>query len=231
MYTTIGYKKIITALFIVFTVGIINAQTEAETEGKAVTSTKYGVRAGVNISKFTNKGFDNRTDFYAGGFIAIKFFDAFTLQPEITYSRQGAKGGFYEAASFDPIVPDVYREQDYEVQYISVGMITKVNIIKELELLIGSSLDFKTGDNFSRPADDNYDVVGFDIAVTGGISYTLPVGLTIEARYKLGMVDVYSDRVYNTYGFGYYDYDSNYNFNHDERVLNRLFQVGLAYGF
>ncbi|MEZ0130174.1 hypothetical protein AB9T88_10605 [Flavobacterium sp. LBUM151] len=51
-----------------------------------------GIQAGINISKITDSGLDSKTDFYIGAFGALKLSKFYTLQPEITYSKQGGKG-------------------------------------------------------------------------------------------------------------------------------------------
>lgn len=59
---------------------------------QAQVTVKPGVRAGLNISSLTNYNADSRADFYVGGQVGIQFTKFYTLQPELTYSRQGATG-------------------------------------------------------------------------------------------------------------------------------------------
>lgn len=168
-----------------------------------------GLRGGLNISTLTNID-DNssKTDFYIGGLVDIRFNKFFSLQPEINYSRQGDEGRYFENGR--------YYSEKYELNYITLGAVAKFNFNGGgFHLLAGPSLDLKVGDNYinSRPED-------FDLAIVGGVGYTLPNGLTFEARIKQGLVDIY--------GYDYYDNDGYYT---NDAILNQVFQIGISYRF
>ncbi|WJS95820.1 PorT family protein [Flavobacterium johnsoniae] len=169
-----------------------------------------GLRGGLNVSTLTNIDDNNsKTDFYVGGLVNIKFNKFFSLQPEITYSRQGDEGREY-------FNNGSYRNINYELNYITLGAVAKFNFNGGgFHLLAGPSLDLKVGDNYinSNPED-------FDLAIVGGIGYTLPNGLTFEARIKQGLVDIY--------GYDYYDNDGYYT---NDAILNQVFQIGISYTF
>jgi hypothetical protein len=183
---------------------LIGIQAEAQVK------VSPGLRGGLNVSTLTNID-DNssKTDFYVGGLIDIKFNKFFTLQPEITYSRQGDEGREY----FDN---GSYRNVNYELNYITFGAVAKFNFNGGgFHVLAGPSLDVKVGDNYinSNPED-------FDLAIVGGVGYTLPNGLTFEARIKQGLVDIY--------GYDYYNNDGYYT---NDSILNQVFQIGISYTF
>ncbi|CAD0006500.1 porin family protein [Flavobacterium chungangense] len=170
-----------------------------------------GIRGGVNFSTLTNID-DNstKTDFYLGGLVNIKFNKYFSLQPELSYSRQGDKVEYFDNGS--------YRDINYELNYITVGAVAKFNFNGSgFHVLAGPSLDFKIDDNYI-----NSNPEGFDLALVGGVGYTLPNGLTFEARIKQGFIDIYG-----------YDgvYDDNNNGNYDEVILNQVLQIGISYTF
>ncbi|RWW93755.1 porin family protein [Flavobacterium cerinum] len=195
--------KRITLLFICFLALQANAQV----------TVKPGVRAGLNLTSFTNTNdthFKNRTDFYVGGYVAVKLASFYTLQPEITYSRQGAKARVYDF-SFDPV-----SEKSFSLQYLSLGVMNKFTFGPGFHGLVGPTADIKVGDNFTGYEGD--ELTGLDLGLMTGVGYTLPMGLTIEARYKLGLLDIFGNSTDD-------DYDS------DELILNSVFQLGLAYTF
>lgn len=196
-------KKSILIAFVLF-IGLITAQAQLKVSP--------GVRGGLNFSTLTNIEDNNsKTDFYLGGFVNIKFNKYFSLQPELSYSRQGDRGREY----FDN---DSYRYVNYELNYITVGAVAKLNFNGSgFHVLAGPSLDFKIDDNYI-----NSNPEGFDLAIVGGVGYTLPNGLTFEARIKQGLIDIYG-----------YDgiYDDNNNGNYDEVILNQVFQIGISYTF
>jgi len=192
-------KKFIVIAFVLIVGTIAQAQV----------SVNPGIRGGLNFSTLSNID-DNstKTDFYVGGLVNIKFNRFFSLQPELTYSRQGDKGREYfnDGSS---------RSLDYELNYLTVGAVAKFNVGGGgFHLLAGPSLDFKVGDNYINTNPEN-----FDLAIVGGIGYTLPNGLTFEARIKQGLVDIY----------GYDEIDNDYYY--DDVILNQVFQIGISYTF
>ncbi|MBW1657488.1 porin family protein [Flavobacterium quisquiliarum] len=168
-----------------------------------------GLRGGLNISTLTNID-DNssKTDFYIGGLVDIRFNKFFSLQPEINYSRQGDEGRYFENGR--------YYSEKYELNYITLGAVAKFNFNGGgFHILGGPSLDFKVSDNYinTNPED-------FDFSIVGGVGYTLPNGLTFEARIKQGLVDIY--------GYDYYNNDGYYT---NDAILNQVFQIGISYKF
>ena len=167
-----------------------------------------GLRGGLNVSTLSNID-DNssKTDFYFGGLVDIKFNKFFSLQPEINYSRQGDRGRYFENGR--------YYSENYELNYITLGAVAKFNFGGGgFHLLAGPSLDLKVSDNYinTNPED-------VDFAFVGGLGYTLPNGLTFEARFKQGLLDIY----------GYEGIDDGYYY--DQVILNQVFQIGISYTF
>ncbi|KFF17955.1 porin family protein [Flavobacterium hydatis] len=199
--------KKLTLIAFVFFIGLI--------ESHAQVTVSPGIRGGLNVSNLTNFGSsDAKSDFYVGGLVAIRFNKYFTLQPELTYTRQGADAREFSMESIRS------RKVKYELNYISLGTVAKYHFGGGgFHILGGPSIDFKTSDNF--PSYD-YNPVGVDIAFVGGVGYSLPNGLTFEARFKQGLIDIYGyDGIDNNYYDDYYD----------NIILNTVFQIGVTYTF
>lgn len=193
-------KKVTLIAFVLF-IGLITSHAQVRVNP--------GIRGGLNFSTLTNvEDNSSKTDFYVGGLVNIKFNKYFSLQPEITYSRQGDEGRYFENGRS-------YSEK-YELNYLTLGAVAKFNFGgKGFHILGGPSLDFKIGDNYINTNPEN-----FDLAIVGGVGYTLPNGLTFEARIKQGLMDIYG-----------YDgiYDGDYYY--DDVILNQVFQIGISYTF
>lgn len=196
-------RKIALIAFVLF-IGLASSQAQVRVSP--------GIRGGLNISNLTNFDSDPKSDFYAGGFVEIKFNRYFTLQPEITYTRQGA-----EVREFEIDGPGS-RTVNYDLNYLSLGAVAKFHFGGGgFHILGGPSLDIKTDDNFPEY---EYNPVGTDLSIIGGVGYSLPNGLTFEARFKQGLIDIYGyDGIYND---GYY---------YDDVILNTVFQLGISYTF
>ena len=196
-------RKINLIAFVFLFIGLVTAQAQVKVSP--------GIRGGLNVSNLTNFDSDPKSDFYAGGFVAIKFNKYFTLQPEITYTRQGA-----EVREFEIDGPGS-RTSNYNLNYISLGAVAKFHFGGGgFHILGGPTLDIKTDDNF--PAYD-YNPVGTDVSIVGGVGYSLPNGLSFEARFKQGLIDIY----------GYEGIDEDYYY--DDIILNTVFQIGISYTF
>lgn len=201
-------RKITLIIAIVLFAGLVKSQAQV--------SVSPGIRGGLNLSTLTN--IDNnsmKSDYYIGGLVEIKFNKYFTLQPEITYSRQGSNGYYLDGS---PEQNTIREDTKYELNYVTLGAVAKFNFGGQgFHVLAGPSLDIKTSDNFGR---FGYDPIATDFAFVGGIGYSLPNGLTFEARFKQGLVDIY--------GYDGIDYDDYY---YDQVILNQVLQFGISYTF
>lgn len=190
--------------------------TAATTQLFAQKKVSPGIRAGVNVATLSNINADFKTDFYAGGILSLHLGQRYTLQPELIYTRQGANNvTFVDDETGEPT-----GQENVSIQYLSLGVINKFYFVEGFHGLIGPSLDMKIGKNFPRIDFDDDDYGGVDLGISLGLGYTLPIGLTVEGRFKTGMLDAFN----NDYFLGMFD-------DPDEISLNRVFQLGLSYSF
>lgn len=205
-------KKITVIAFVLF-IGL--------TSSKAQVKVSPGFRGGLNISDLSNMpgNTNSKSDFYIGGLVAIKFNKYFTLQPELNYSRQGANVRI-SYLDFDNGNAYPRKNQKAEINYLTLGAVGKFHFKgKGFHVLAGPSIDFKTDDNFDKFGTNP---VGVDLSIVAGLGYTLPNGLTFEARIKQGLIDIY--------GYDGIDYRNNDHY-YDDIILNQVFQIGISYTF
>ena len=172
---------------------------------------QLGVRMGLNNAKVLNSGLDNKSGLYTGLFLAVRFTDSYTMQPEIIYSNQGGTASYRNG-------------EDLNINYVSIALANKFFVSKNqgFHFILGPSLDINFDDNFINLINDNGDnleITPIDLAVFGGIGYEFDFGLALELRYKQGLIDL----DFNDSG--------EYGGNAEENQLNRVFQIGLAYKF
>jgi len=175
-----------------------------------------GIRAGVNVATLSNIDADFKTDFYAGAILSLNLAQRYTLQPELIYTRQGANN----VAFVDEETGQPNGHEDVTIQYLSLGVVNKFYFVDGFHGLVGPSLDMKIGKNFPRIDFDDDDYGGVDLGIALGLGYTLPFGLTVEGRFKTGLLDAFN----NDYFLGIFD-------DPDKVSLNRVFQIGLSYSF
>ncbi|AZA78310.1 PorT family protein [Chryseobacterium sp. G0186] len=155
-----------------------------------------GIRAGANFSHFTNDEnqtffypgdvhypqttmnikFKTRTDFYLGFLGNIRFAKFYALQPEVNYSRQGAK-----------VESNVNNmgDQNVTVSYLGVQLVNKFYFNK-FNVLVGPTLDFVVEKKNISPDNE------VDLGITAGVGYDITKNFGVEARVKKGLVPVYS---------------------------------------
>lgn len=208
-------KKLTVLTFVLF-IGIVTSQAQVKVSP--------GFRGGLNVSDLTNMPGNTsaKSDFYIGALVAIKFNKYFTLQPELNYSRQGADIRLSSLDFNNPGDPNFYsRNTKAEINYLTLGAVGKFHFKgKGFHVLAGPSVDFKTDDNFDKFGTSP---VGVDLSIVAGLGYSLPNGLTFEARFKQGLIDIY--------GYDGIDYDNNNNSYYDDVILNQVFQIGISYTF
>ncbi|KQO34202.1 hypothetical protein ASF10_00315 [Flavobacterium sp. Leaf82] len=207
-------KKLTVFAFVLF-IGLITSNAQV--------TVSPGLRGGLNISDLSNMpgNTSSKSDFYIGGLVAIKFNKYFTLQPELNYSRQGTDFRLSSLAFENPGDPNFYsRNTKAEINYLTLGAVGKFHFKgKGFHLLAGPSIDFKTDDNFDKFGTDP---VGIDLSIIAGLGYTLPNGLTFEARFKQGLIDIY--------GYDGIEYDDE-GYYYNDLILNQVFQIGISYTF
>ena len=209
-------KKILLA--IIALIGFSQAQAQV--------TFKPGIRAGVNFSHFTEGDrfdyydgynenekidFKSKTDFYIGFYGALKLTRFYTLQPEITYSRQGSKFHYsYQETSYNEETGFTSSRTtgvngQYDLSYLSIAVSNKFTFNEKFNVHVGPTIDFiveKDGDlarssyDYDRPTD-------VDLAFFAGIAYNITPNIGIEARVKKGIVPVIDT---------YYDDHTNVNF-------------------
>lgn len=197
----------------------------AFTKTQAQVTFKPGIQAGVNIAKITNTDLGNKTDFYIGAFGALKLGRVYTLQPELTYSRQGGKGNanMGTTSTYIPETNSYITTYDSgtvnaSLQYISALTINKFNFTQDFYALAGPFADILIADDIkTTPKNKEYNFNkgdDIDLGIIAGLGYSLKNGIAFEARVKKGFTNAF---------INYYDESGDSN--------NLVFQFGAAYTF
>ncbi|MEZ4969026.1 MAG: porin family protein [Flavobacteriaceae bacterium] len=193
-------KLLFTGLFFIITASLA-AQSKSQ----------LGVRLGLNNARVLNSGLDTKSGLYTGLFLAVRFTDNYTMQPEIIYSNQGGNASYRNG-------------EDININYVSIALANKFFVTKNqgFHFIIGPSLDINFDDNFINLINDNGDnleITPIDLALFGGIGYEFDFGLGLELRYKQGLIDLdFND-------------SEEYGGHSEENQLNRVIQIGLSYKF
>jgi hypothetical protein len=163
-------KKNILVLVAVLVFGASNAQ-----------EVKFGVKGGMNVSDFIGKtdgaDFKSRVGFNVGGFIAIKFSEQFTLQPEVLFSEQGAK-----LDNLEDVIVNLYEDGNakFKLSYINIPIMFKCYIDEKFNLEFGPQIGFLTSAKIAVKLNDYNQTVSKDAK---DFFESIDLGLNVGAGY------------------------------------------------
>jgi len=159
-------KKLLVLVIVLSSVGASYAQVQVA----------LGLKAGANISKFDEPDADNLTSFHAGAFALFKL-TKIGIQPEVLFSQQGAS------------VKQAGEDFDFKTAYMTIPVMVKIYLIGGLNVQAGPQFGFLTKAEFD--GDDIKDSLkGSDVSANLGLGWDLPFGLTVDARYNIGLSDI-----------------------------------------
>lgn len=157
----------------------------------AQSSLAIGIKAGPNFSKLdgtksAGETYQSRTGWHGGAFVLIKV-GKVGIQPELLYSKQGAT--------------IKVNQQDLKANYsyVNVPVIVKLYTVAGINLQVGPQFGFIASaerDKFDAATQnvttENVDdrLKGSDISLALGAGWDLPFGLTVDARYNLGLTKI-----------------------------------------
>lgn len=152
-----------------------------------------GIKAGANFSSINVKDpaatWDSKTGFHGGAFALIKI-TAFAVQPELIFSQQGSK------------VKINGQDFDANFSYLNVPVMAKFYLPLGLNFQLGPQFGFlTTAESDYNPVTNTpqsgTDLKEFyknsDLSIGMGIGWDLPMRLSIDARYNLGIKEIEDD--------------------------------------
>lgn len=155
------------------------------TSGAMAQEMAIGIKAGPNFAKLdanssVKTNFSNRTGWHAGAFVLFRG-ERLGFQPEIIFSQQGSKFSYSGS-------PDL----ESNFSYVNIPLIVKLYTIAGLNLQVGPQIGFLTKAEWETPTgtqDVKNDLKSTDFSLGLGVGWDLPFGLSIDARYNLGLSD------------------------------------------
>jgi len=175
-----------------------------------------GIKAGPNFANIDTKAsagenYKNRAGFHGGAFVLIKA-AKIGIQPEVIFSQQGSK------------VEINSKDFESNFSYVNIPIILKLYTVAGINIQAGPQFGFIT--NAEQPIQDQLNPGSYkvedvkdkmkksDFTVALGLGWDLPFGLTIDARYNLGLSKIY---------------DKAPNPQQTEDAKNQVFQLSLGY--
>lgn len=140
---------------------------------------KYGIRAGVNISSISSDNIpedleDSRIGVVVGFLAEYAINNKISIQPELHYSAQGNK------------------EEDLRVNYLNLPIFLKYNVTNIFNVHIGPQAGLKIWEWEDNEA-DVVDFGTFDFSGVVGLGANITDNFFIDVRYALGLTNVFDE--------------------------------------
>ena len=163
-------KKYILLIVACITFGYANAQ-----------STRFGVKAGMNVSNFTGYQEDVKslTGFHLGGFAEIKIAKKFAFQPEFLFSTQGTTVEGFNGDS----------NMTVKLNYLNIPVLAKYYITDAFTVEAGPQIGFLV--SAKSRGDDVSDLYkSTDYGLNLGCGYDFTEDFSIGVRYTIGLSNI-----------------------------------------
>lgn len=211
-------KKLLLIITVIASFSFMNAQEN---------SVRFGVKAGLNIANIVGDSQDLWDDlngeikpiirFHVGALVEIPVSEVFAIQPELLFSRQGAKLKIDNA------------EEISNLSYLNIPLIAKFYLAEGLSFQVGPQIGFLLSaknkasgtffDGFETvTVDEESDIKdrvnSVDFGLNFGFGYQLEQGVFFDARYSLGLSNI-----------------NDFEGSDDFEDSNSVFQISLGYKF
>ncbi len=201
--------------------GLLTALLSTTTYGQD-TDTKFGLKGGVNYSKYTPdvevfgieiSEYQRKFGFYVGGFVNLSVSEKFKIQPEVLFGLQGTSvsAGDLEFRSGPNDIPIVGEfKQNITESTIIVPVVGQFYVSEKFYFEAGPQFGFivdtkdkvvKTpfiNEDFLVTSSADNDV--FDFGMTLGAGYKLSDNFALNGRYFFGIIErdnAYKSSVFN----------------------------------
>ncbi|GHN01373.1 hypothetical protein WSM22_28620 [Cytophagales bacterium WSM2-2] len=155
---------------------------------QAQASVGIGIKGGLNfanlnVSQSPGVTYNNRTGYHLGAYALVKV-GKIGIQPELLFSKQGTKYSFST------------QNTEANFDYINIPIMVKLYTVAGINIQVGPQLGFVSGgevkttvSNVTTTSNWKDAIKGNDFSVAMGLGWDLPFGLSIDARYNLGISD------------------------------------------
>lgn len=181
----------------------------------------FGVKAGFGgayLMEDLADGVDQKlhSDFYIGVFTEINLGKGLLLQPELVYSRQGAK---YDSETVLENSAELLKSQSIvRLGYLNIPILLKYEITKGLFINVGPQFGINLSGKYESVSQysvngvhvdsesedgDVKDLTICDVSLVAGLEYMITPRLDVSARYNVGLTNITTteDVIINNAGF------------------------------
>lgn len=173
-------------VFVLIAVAIVSMSAMAQVQ--------FGAKVGVDATNFWGKDVKHGMQFnyQAGLVMEYKFTDKFAIAPEAVFAAQGGK---FDAIDFHLGGINVNSKVAYHTNYINVPVMLKYYTSPNFSIDFGPQVGFNVYSKYTVEDHDAIDIKdgtkGVDFGVGLGGTYNLTEKAFVQARYTLGLTNVF----------------------------------------
>lgn len=160
----------------------------------------YGVKAGVNISRFDSSIYKSLIGPQLGGFAEITFNDKLSIQPELLLSIQGSELEYTTQRNYyDPIIQ---KRLKISLYYLNLPITVKYNFINKFSIIAGPQIGYLAKAT-QKNKSDQFEILNssgvIDIknlfetisySVNLGLNYNITEEFFADVRYNYGLSNI-----------------------------------------
>ncbi len=167
-FKTKKMKKLIFTVAAVCAFGFANAQDD---------SMSFGVKGGVNMASVDAEDTGSLISFHVGGFAEFMLTEKFAIQPELTYSGQGAK------------VEGFGGDYNLNLNYLNLPIMAKYFVTEDLSIELGPQIGFlMSAKADGEDAKDDFNTTDFGLNL--GVGFNLNENMVLGLRYNMGLTEL-----------------------------------------
>lgn len=150
-----------------------------------------GIKGGANMGKIDGQGFKDsyQLSYHLGGFLELGLSQGFGIQPEVIFSQSTSE----TADDFT----DIYTEfpatadgQKVKLNYLSIPILANLKLSDHFWVQLGPQYSILMNKDETLVQNGKNALKDGNFSAVGGVWLQLPVGLSLSARYVIGLSDI-----------------------------------------
>ncbi len=150
-----------------------------------------GIKGGANMTKIEGEKFKDGFDlnYHLGGYLELALSKGFGIQPEVIFSQSTSK----TADGFSDIYGDFPNFSDgdkIKLNYLSIPVLANIKLSDALWIQLGPQYSILMNKDENLVENGKNAFKNGDFSGVGGIWIQLPIGLSLSARYVIGLSNI-----------------------------------------
>ncbi len=150
-----------------------------------------GIKGGANMTKIEGQGFKEgyKLNYHLGGYLELGLSQGFGIQPEVIFSQSSAQTADEFSDIYDDF-PSTSDGQKVKLNYLSIPVLANIKLSDNFWIQVGPQYSILMDDDETLVQNGKNAFKNGDFSAVGGLWLQLPIGLSLSARYVVGLSDI-----------------------------------------